>query len=150
VGVSAIGGEECRQSESGRTGFDPSPLRALCLVPPADHKSLDSAYADAMRAVWNKYPQDPDVGTLFADAMMNLRPWNLFYPDGQPAPGTTEIMATLERVMSLVPDHPGANHFYIHTVEMSPFPKLALKSANVLRHRIPGAGTWCTCPRTMR
>jgi tetratricopeptide (TPR) repeat protein len=108
--------------------------------PPEDRHALDSAYAAAMRGVWQKYNSDPDIGALFADAMMNLRPWNLFYPDGAPAPGTPEIMATLEKVISMVPDHPGANHFYVHTVEASPFPQLALPAANVLRNRIPGAG----------
>ncbi len=107
---------------------------------PEDQKSLDVSYADAMRSVWQQYPEDPDVGSLFADALLNLRPWDLWTPDGKPQPETPEIMATLERVMAMSPDHPGANHFYIHTVEASPDPGKADRAADVLRTRIPGAG----------
>ncbi|MFN0159237.1 MAG: tetratricopeptide repeat protein [Bacteroidota bacterium] len=107
---------------------------------PEDRKALDVAYADAMRSVWKKYPDDPDAGALFADAMMNLRPWDLWTPTGEPQPGTPEIVATIEKVLELVPDHPGATHFYIHTMEASPEPGKALAAANVLRSRIPGAG----------
>ena len=59
---------------------------------PADRKPLDSAYAAAMREVYKAYPDDPDVGTLFADALLNLRPWDYWTPDGKPQPGTTEIV----------------------------------------------------------
>ena len=108
--------------------------------PPKDRKALNQAYADAMREVWRNHPADADVGALFADAMMNLRPWHLWTSAGEPQPGTAEIMATLEKVMALQPDHPGATHFYIHTVEASPFPELALPAADRLRNRVPGAG----------
>ncbi len=107
---------------------------------PEDQKSLDLAYANAMREVWRQYPEDADVGALFADALLNLRPWDLWTPAGEPQPETPEIMETLEKVMAMVPNHPGANHFYIHTVEASPHPEKADKAADVLRERIPGAG----------
>ena len=107
---------------------------------PEDLMPLNRAYANAMREVWRAYPEDPDVGALFADAMMNLRPWDLWKPNGEPQPGTPEIMATIERVIEMVPDHPGACHFYIHTCEASPFPQLALPAADRLRNRVPGAG----------
>ncbi len=105
---------------------------------PEDRRSLDSAYADAMRFVWAKHPNDADVGALFADAMLNLRPWDQWTAAGEPQPGTPEIMATLESVMKFAPDHPGACHLYIHTMESSPTPEKALTAANVLRTRIPG------------
>ena len=108
--------------------------------PPEDRKALDVAYADAMRQVWHVHPDDPDVGALFADAMMNLRPWDLWTPVGEPQPGTLEIVATIEQVLAQVPDHPGACHFYIHTMEASPDPSRALAAAGLLRNRIPGAG----------
>jgi tetratricopeptide (TPR) repeat protein len=108
--------------------------------PPQDRKALDSAYAAAMRGVWQRHPDDADAGALFADAMMNLRPWDLWTPAGEPQPGTPEIVATLERVIAMDPRHPGANHFYVHTMEGSPTPGKALAAANVLRDRIPGAG----------
>ena len=82
----------------------------------------------------------PDAGTLCADALLNLRPWDLWLPDGSPQPETPEIMATLEAVLRMLPDHPGATHFYIHTVEASPRPELAAAAADVLRDRIPGVG----------
>ena len=71
---------------------------------------------------------------------MNLRPWDLWTPDGRPQPETPEIMAILEKVIKVEPDHPGACHFYIHTMEASPYPEKALPAANALRDRIPGAG----------
>lgn len=108
--------------------------------PPEDRKPLDVAYADAMRRVWQNYPDDADVGALFADAMMNLRPWDLWTPAGEPQPGTPEIVATIERVLAMQPNHPGACHFYIHTMEASPTPGKALAAADSLRHRVPGAG----------
>ncbi len=107
---------------------------------PEDRKALDNAYTDAMRKVWQKYPDDADAGALFADAMMNLRPWDLWTPAGEPQPGTPEIVETIEKVLSMAPDHIGAAHFYVHTMEASPTPGKALAAANTLRDRIPGAG----------
>lgn len=108
--------------------------------PPENRASLDSAYADAMRVVYRQFPDDVDVAALFADAMMNLRPWDLWTPDGMPQPGTPEIVSTIEAALAMEPDHPGACHFYIHTMEASPDPGKALPAANILRDRIPGAG----------
>jgi tetratricopeptide (TPR) repeat protein len=105
-----------------------------------DRKALDVAYSDAMRDVWKRYPKDKDVGALFADAEMNLRPWDLWSPDGQPRPEEPEIQATIEKVLKMDPKHPMANHEYIHTMEASPTPEKALPAANVLRNRVPGAG----------
>lgn len=107
---------------------------------PENRKPLDSAYADAMREVYRAYPADPDVGALFADALMNLRPWDYWTFSGGPNPGTEEIIEVLEHVLGSNPDHPGACHFYIHTMEASPYPERALAAADSLRNRIPGAG----------
>jgi tetratricopeptide (TPR) repeat protein len=107
---------------------------------PDDRKPLDSAYADAMRTVYEQHPDDPDVGALFADALMNLRPWDYWTPEGDAQPGTEELVAVIEHVLALQPEHPGACHFYIHTIEASPFPEKALPYADRLRERIPGAG----------
>ncbi|MDH5626345.1 MAG: tetratricopeptide repeat protein, partial [Nitrospira sp.] len=101
---------------------------------------LDRAYADAMRALWREYPDDPDAGVLFAEAMMNLRPWDLWTAEGQPKPGTEEIVSTLESLLSRHPDHPGACHYYIHAVEASSTPERALACAERLPGLMPGAG----------
>jgi tetratricopeptide (TPR) repeat protein len=108
--------------------------------PTADRTALDRAYADAMREVTRRFPADLDAATLFADALMNLRPWSLWMPDGKPQPGTEEIVATLERVLVADPRHPGANHLYIHAVEASPDPRRAEAAADRLLGLMPGAG----------
>jgi len=105
---------------------------------PEDRAPLDQAYAEAMRAVWNRFPDDVDVGALFAEAMMDLRPWNQWTVDGQPNPGTEEIIATLDKVLNLNPRHPFANHLYIHAVEASPHPERADAAADRLRKLQPG------------
>jgi tetratricopeptide (TPR) repeat protein len=108
--------------------------------PPADRKALDVAYADAMRVVWKAHPNDPDVGALFAEATLDLRPWDQWTPDGKPQPGTEEIIATLEAVLARSPNHVGANHYYVHTMEASPHPERALTVADRLGSLVPGAG----------
>ena len=108
--------------------------------PPSDRKALDEAYAAAMREVWKKYPTDPDVGTLFAESMMDLRPWDLWTKDGQPQPGTLEIVTTIEQVLRLQPDHPGGLHLHIHATEASPNPAQALATADRLRRLVPTSG----------
>ncbi len=107
---------------------------------PDDRKPLDEAYAAAMRAVHEQHPDDADVGALFAEAMMDLRPWDLWLPDGKPQPGTEEIVRTLEKVLGKTPDHPLANHLYIHAVEASPSPERATAAAARLRKLQPGLG----------
>src|SRR5438034_9814803 len=105
---------------------------------PPDRAPLDQAYADAMRTVWQTYPNDPDVGVFFAEAMMDLRPWNQWTPQGQPTPGTDEILATLDAVLKLNARHPFANHLYIHANEASLHPERATAAANRLRTLQPG------------
>ncbi len=107
---------------------------------PEDRSALDRAYADAMREVWKKFPNDADVGALLAEAMMDLRPWDQWTPEGQPEPGTDEILATLDAVLKLNPKHPFANHLYIHAVEASPHPERANAAADRLRNLQPGLG----------
>ena len=91
-----------------------------------------------MQAVWQQYPKDADVGALFAESMMDLAPWNQWTLDGQPNPGTDEIVATLDTVLKLNPRHPFANHLYIHAVEASPNPERADVAAERLRSLQPG------------
>ncbi|MBP8257028.1 MAG: hypothetical protein KAX37_06855, partial [Opitutaceae bacterium] len=105
---------------------------------PDDRRSLDEAYANAMRKVWKQFPQDADAGVLFVEAMMDLRPWDQWTPAGEAQPGTEEILATLEAVLKLKPDHPFANHLYIHAVEASHQPGRALFAADRLLTLQPG------------
>jgi tetratricopeptide (TPR) repeat protein len=105
---------------------------------PADRTVLAQAYADAMREVWKKYPNDADVGALFAESMMELRPWALWTVDGQPNSGTEEIIATLDSVLQLNPMHPLGNHLYIHALEASPHPERADVAADRARSLQPG------------
>jgi tetratricopeptide (TPR) repeat protein len=106
----------------------------------AKRKGLDEAYAKAMRLVAQRFPEDDDASTLFAEAMMDLRPWDFWKGDGKPQPGTDEIVTTLESVLARNPDHPGACHYYIHALEASPFPERALACAARLPELMPGAG----------
>ena len=108
--------------------------------PAAKRETLDRAYADAMREVARQYPDDLEAGTFYADSMMNLRPWNLWTPEGTPQAGTEEIVATLERVIAKNPNHPGALHLYIHAVEASRDPGRAEAAADRLLPQMPGAG----------
>src|SRR6202163_626527 len=119
-------------------------IQAMALRFPADAKAdLRKAaedYHDAMREVSKKYRDDLDAATLFAEAGMNLHPWGLWHVDGTPEAGTDEIVSTLESVIKRDPNHLGAVHYYIHTVEASPTPERALAGANKLASLAPGAG----------
>lgn len=107
---------------------------------PKDELAAETAYADAMREVHRQHPDDPDIATLYAEALLDLRPWDYWTPDGKPQPGSEEIVSVLEGVIARHPDHPGANHYYIHAVEASPHPERALASAKRLETLVPGAG----------
>jgi tetratricopeptide (TPR) repeat protein len=108
--------------------------------PGQDRQARDQAYADAMHRLVQAYPADPDAATLYAEALMDLHPWDFWTPKGEPKPGTLETMAVLERVLSKHPDHAGACHLFIHTVEASPEPGRALPCADRLADLAPGIG----------
>lgn len=107
---------------------------------PDDRSHLNDAYAEAMAGVWGRYPNDSDVGTLYAEAMMVKRPWKLYSIDREPEGETEHIVATLERVLELDPGNPGANHLYIHAIEPSKTPDRAIPAADRLSRQVPGAG----------
>jgi tetratricopeptide (TPR) repeat protein len=107
--------------------------------PLANRARLDSAYARAMQDLAKRYPNDQDAVALAAEAQMDLRPWNYWQKDGRPYPGTGELVASLERVLRVNPDHPGACHFYIHAVEAA-YPEKAIRCAERLASLMPGAG----------
>jgi tetratricopeptide (TPR) repeat protein len=106
-----------------------------------DKKQLASDYSNAMGELSKKYPDDLDAATLYAESMMNLRPWQLWTHDGKPADeNTNKIVAVLESVLKRDPNHTGANHYYIHAVEASTNPERALPSAKRLGLIAPNAG----------
>jgi tetratricopeptide (TPR) repeat protein len=108
--------------------------------PKSDRRKAAEDYRDAMREVVKNNPDDLDAATLFAESGMNLHPWGLWHRDGTPEAGTEEIVATLESVIKRDPNHLGALHYYIHTVEASNSPERALAGANRLASLAPAAG----------
>lgn len=113
---------------------DPAPT-----TPEAQH-ALDQGYSDAMRAAAARFPDDLDVEALTAEALMDLHPWDYWGAAGDAKEGTAEILRLLEDVLKKNPDHPGANHYYIHAVEASDQPERALAAADRLTRLMPGAG----------
>lgn len=107
---------------------------------PEDRLPLDEAYADAMEQVHHRFPSDPDVAALYAESRMNLQAWDYWAADGTPKGRITEIVSTIESVIDTHPQHPGANHFYIHAVEASNNPDRAVPAAERLTHIVPGSG----------
>jgi tetratricopeptide (TPR) repeat protein len=107
---------------------------------PAAEAPLLTAYAAAMERVATRFPNDPDVRVIAAEAMMTANAWKLWTLDGKPAPGTLKILAQLEAALAAQPMHPGANHYYIHAIEASPAPEKAVPSARRLDGLMPAAG----------
>jgi tetratricopeptide (TPR) repeat protein len=122
--ISALGARYPTAEPLGAANLDPSLL----------------AYANAMRQVAARFPDDLDVQTLCAEAEMTTHAWKLWTDDGQPVAGTLETEARLESVLRRDPGHPGANHYYIHVMEASPHPEAALAAAERLRGLMPAAG----------
>lgn len=145
VGMEALRG--ARAAEAGATPVERALIEAVATRYAGD-AALDASnigpvlthYADAMRKVAQAYPADADVAVLFAEALMTANPWKLWKPDGTPAPGTDEIVATLKTALARWPTHPGANHYWIHAIEASPHPEQALASAETLVGMMPAAG----------
>jgi tetratricopeptide (TPR) repeat protein len=102
---------------------------------------LNKSYANAMERIWRDNPNDPDIGALYAEAMMLLRPWKLYSVDDHtPHENTPQIVSVLERVIATDPDHPGALHLYIHAIEPSKNPSMGLFAADRLCDLVPGSG----------
>ncbi len=107
---------------------------------PEDRSGLDKAFAAAMRNLVKEYPDDLDAQTLFAESLMNTMPWDYWTMDRSPKPETEEVFAVLRYVLARAPEHPGANHLYIHAVEAGPDPELGLPSADRLATYAPASG----------
>ena len=107
----------------------------------ADRARLDASYAAAMGDLWKKYPKDLDAGTFYAEAMMDTQPWDYWEADGATPKGhALQIVATLETIIKLSPNHPGALHLYIHAVEATTTPQRAEAASDRLEKLMPGAG----------
>jgi tetratricopeptide (TPR) repeat protein len=107
----------------------------------AERAALDRAFAEAMRTVAGAYPDDADVQVVFADALMNLQPWDYWEADRVTPKGHGgEIVAALERALATAPNHPAALHLFIHAVEASADPSRAEAAADRLRGAAPAAG----------
>ena len=106
---------------------------------PDDRSALDQTYAKAMGKVAERFPDDPDAASLYAEALMDTTPWDYWEDDGSPKPVTRTILATLESVLAEHPNHPLANHLYIHAVEKV-YPERGIAAADRLRDLVPGAG----------
>ena len=139
--------EKAVSLESGASDVERALIDAMakryCDPPPADPKgqyALDSTYAAAMKEVAARFPDDNDVLALYVEGLMDLHPWDYWTSDGTEQPWTPEIVGDLEKILARDPNHPGANHYYIHAVEASPHPEKALPSADRLRDLMPGAG----------
>jgi tetratricopeptide (TPR) repeat protein len=128
--------------QAGATPLERALIRALAVryapSAPADRAPLDSAYARAMAQVVREFPDDAEAAALYAEALMDLSPWN-YWTRGEPRPDTPELVGRLERVIAARPDHPGACHFYIHAVE-AVHPARAVPCAERLAALMPGAG----------
>ena len=107
---------------------------------PADRAGLDRAYADAMGDVHARFPDDPDVAALTAEALMQLAPWKLWSHAGVPAPELAPVRAVLEPALERWPDHPALCHLYIHAMEAGPEVEQAVPAARTLEALTPGLG----------
>lgn len=108
--------------------------------PPAERKALDEAYAAAMGKLYKKYPADDDIACLYAEALMDLSPWDYWTKEGEMKNRAADAIAALEHCMKLNINHPGANHLYIHVIEASPNPGRAEHCADRLGRLVPGVG----------
>ena len=109
-------------------------------VDPSNSKPLLNAYVAAMKSLVQKYPDDLDVRTMYAEGLMNTNPWKLWNDDGTQNPGTQQVLDALQYVLKRDPRHPGASHYYIHAIEASKHPERALASAEALVGMMPAAG----------
>ena len=105
-----------------------------------DRAVRDEKYIEATRSVLDRYPEDLEAGFMYADALMIRGAWNYWRRDGSPLPGTPEAAATLEHLMALEPNHPGAVHLYVHLFESSAEPERALPQADRLESLMPKEG----------
>ncbi|MGH7358925.1 MAG: hypothetical protein ACREJR_08935 [Candidatus Rokuibacteriota bacterium] len=135
--------QKARQLAGSATERERALIEAMAVryaaTAPASRASLDTAYANAMRAVAARFPRDDDVAALYAEALMDTSPWSYWTEALQPRPYTGEMLAALEQALARTPRHPGVCHFYIHAVEAA-YPRRAVACAERLAALMPNAG----------
>lgn len=141
AGVQAWGVVQRALRLPGRDAREAEAIRALAgrYDPARSRAAADSAWAEAIGEVADRYPQDPDLQAFHAEALMDLSPWRYWLPDGSARPATLTILARIERVLAANPDHPGGCHLLIHAVEAVE-PERAVACAERLAGLMPGAG----------
>jgi tetratricopeptide (TPR) repeat protein len=129
--------QSAKSKSSGCTDLEKALIDAqmarFSAEPPQERVPLDKAYSEAMKKVWEQFPNEPEVGAMYAESLMDLRPWDLWDSEGKPRPETPTVVTTLDKVLALAPNHPLALHLYIHAVEASPNPENATAAADRLR-----------------
>jgi hypothetical protein len=131
VEVSMLSALSCRYNSVA----DTTPADALITANTAE-------YSTALQQVYTRYPTQACIAALYAESLMNFSPWHLWSLDtGQPTHHAKAAQDVLSRAMRLHPHHPGLNHFSVHLMEMSPTPRAALPSCDVLRFYFPDAGS---------
>jgi len=100
----------------------------------------EEIYAERMRALAARHTRDADIAVLAAESVLNLHPYDWWGPDGRALPWTGEILSLLSRALRIAPRHPGANHYWVHLMELSATPERAMAQADRLRTLVPGSG----------
>lgn len=134
---------KAKEFSSTASAFEKDLINAISIRYTADstdvtRTQLNQAYTDKMKLLYDKYISLADAQALYADAMMQQHPWDLWHADGTPKSWTPLIRTVLEKLLAKFPEHPGANHYYIHVMEPSPYASLALPSADRLGKTNPG------------
>lgn len=137
--AAAVKRAKTRATDAGEKALIEALAERYTSTDPAQRAALDSAFARAMRRVVAADPKNLEARVWYADAMMNLSPWNYWNTDATPRPGTRTILAQLDTVLKANPDHPGGCHLYIHAVEAK-YPARAVRCAERLASLMPGAG----------
>lgn len=106
---------------------------------PENRAHLDQAYTDAMAQLVSRFTEDIDVGVLYAESLLDLRPWDYWTSEGETQPGIDTALNHLQAALAVDENHPGACHFYIHAVEEL-YPERAVPCAERLANLMPGAG----------
>ena len=144
--------EKAGELAAGASASEKAYIAAMALRfpadPNADKRLAAERYRNAMGDVVKQFPDDLDAATLFAEAGMNLHPWGLWHPDGTPEGGTEDIIAALESVLRRDPNHIGAIHYYIHSVEARPIRSALWRRQIGWPRWRPPPDIWCICPDT--